>query len=558
MKRIIALLLALVTVFSLAACGKSDDNDGEGKEVEDSEYADPAKLLSAVLPQIREASSLKVDVSGYLKIEHPAIPEESTDSPLNEGEYKTVRLLGFEGSVIIAKSEDSVNAIIDITLKHVITENGETAYDEETPYLIYLIDGTFYRYDEYKELWFSGDLLDSAEVSNAVTAILDSLALDSGEATETATRLCEKIVKAMCIEEGVGGSYTLDARDEFNKIVEMINGLSRETGISDTVNYFLAFIHKDLTLRGIVDELEKYAGKTAVAAVEEFNKWLSANYGVTADELIREVMSSKTLVAIIAPILGLTDSEVEKLKNINLAEFVASSPFADDVLYNVISELLFPEDGPTKAQLFAELRRICNSNIGEVADRYMGEGAIDEIIEDIKERFGSVVFDKLDTTLTLDLTEKNEIDFIDLSASLDMNYTVAESSTDDFDYMVKISGGATVKIHSITKETYTVKLPDGSKIIPDLVGKTFLYRMGDNGYEFIGAVGVDYRAAIDVELDVNSDVSYYVYYYDLPFSALSGNTITLYASYGSNQNIKDDMTITYDPEGGFWVLDETK
>ena len=152
MKKLLALLLALIMVFSLVACGKDDDSDDSNKNDDNTATVDASKLFNAIIAQLGSANSAKIDIDLTTSIESSYWDYEDYDEEKDEGInpylYTWNRTATVKGSISVIRAGSTLTAKIDLATTHVADRGEYGKFNEEGRILAYFVDGTLYVYND--------------------------------------------------------------------------------------------------------------------------------------------------------------------------------------------------------------------------------------------------------------------------------------------------------------------------------------------------------------------------------------------------------------------------
>lgn len=338
MKRLFALLLAVVMLFSVTACnvpqpnpcetGHVDEDDNKkcdrcGADVpgnqnpddpSDDSYLAPT-ISDAIMAQLEAAGSMKMDMSldlDFYSSYYITYDEEGTVLDKFEDVMKGEVTI----SLVLSKTEKGINAAI--TMKSVETSEDEPYVDEMS---IYLIDGTVYTSDEdldamvavpipsYEAL-MSGALEQiPAVLVDAINQLMDGLEL-TDEQKATIKSYIGKIITDIFEIKELSGSFNVDYKPAFDSFAEYINGIdtSKKT-FESLVDDLLHLIDEELTLAKIIGETERIANLTLAEGLAEIDAWLTENYETTVQGIYDKLVNDEQVESLVRLYLNSMGSE---------------------------------------------------------------------------------------------------------------------------------------------------------------------------------------------------------------------------------------------------------
>lgn len=576
MKKLLALLLALVMVFSLVACNNDKDNDDDCKhkdkdgdgicdkcdadmdEDEDGGLTGSA-LAAAVMAQLETAKSLKADFTYELE----AVAKNWTrwDDEGNEitpvQETQNMKAV-INGSFVFTLNDNGGAMQINLTMT--AETDGEQTTQEQN---IYIIDGYAYTYNQYADAYekeYIGDEVDMEEIEAMLGTALEGVDIQINEkdVAKVADQLLEPIIKGMSIEDGKGGSYTFKGKKLVNDFVAYINNVDvNTTKISKIVNDVLALVDKDLTVNSVLGEAERVLGLTVKQLVAELDTAINEEFETTLQGIYDEIVANENVLAIIENVLvaeGAGEEEIaeimSQIKALKISDLLSQTGVENVVIWDLLASEMFGEGGPTKSDFFAQIKSILDLSVADFEDM-IG----DEIFSDIKDTIGTLAVDELEVSVDLKLNKNNSVNKVmykgKAAFSVDTPWWYDETKRNEVD----ASMNYTVNIHSVSDKAVEVTLPAGAKIIENLPHAD-LY------------INDEYVGYVDVYM-YGSQVEVYMYYYDyevadingsayLSYDALNGYSISIPA--GEFYNRATDtynvaFTLTYQPEYDRWIAE---
>ncbi len=543
-------------VFSLVACGKDDDDNkgGNGPTV------DAGKLSSAVIAQLAAANSMKIDVSGTLLMESSTwgdhsdgavTPSTPTPTSSTEPTQSTRKVEAtFTGSMLVVKTATSINAKAEISVNATSDYNGEEDVESYT-YSFYFIDGVLYEYNKDANICTILETLDEEEAAVVLEALSSIMSVDSTTAQGAVNKLLEVFIKALNIKDGVGGSLTIDVKKTVDSIKAFISTLSTDTKASEVLDFVIGIVNKDITTAKLIDELEALTALTVKEALQKIDKWLTDNYGTTIQKIFDEAIADEAIGALLEEAFGIS---AEDLKGIKIYDILDEAELSNFVLWDLISMYTFGDDTPTHADFFAEIRNMAGYTLGEIGDTFIGEGAMEDIITDIKEIASYITVDKLDTTLSVELNANNSINKIIFNINSDVTVHNPSSHTGKVDSAKTVSN-VTVTVHSIGNTSEVIALPEGATKIPSFINDSdFPIYVNDNGsYTYIGTFETKLEENSFAATIKTNGIALY-HYENVPFTYVDGYTVTLPDEY-AEKGADGDLVITFDRERCRWILD---
>ena len=528
MKKLLALLLALVMVFSLVACNndkkddddcKHKDKDGDGicdkcdadmDDVEDEGGLKGSVLTAAIMAQLETAKSVKADFTYELDATVKSWTKwDDYGNEVTPYQETMSTKATITGSAVFSLTDTGFNA--QITLNLSADQDGETMTQVQE---LYIIDGYVYTYNEYAGAYEKEELhmdeIDMAEIEAMLGTALEGVEIDTTAMAEATDKLLAPIIKAMSIEDGKGGSYTFKGKKLVNDFVAYINNLDFNTAkVSKVVNDVLALVDKELTVSAILDEAERVLGLTVNQLLNETDEALTKEYKTTIQGIFDDVMANEEILLIIENALvasGYSETEakeqIEAIKALKIADLLTQAGVGDYVIWDLIASEAFGSGAPTKAEFFDQIESILNLTIAEFEDM-IGE----EIFTEIKETIGTLVVDELELSADLKLNKGNTINKLMYKGKAAFSVSIPWETDETKTNSVTASMNYTVNVHSVSDKTVSIALPAGAKILENLPYAD-LYVDG----EYVGYVSV-YMYSSQVEV--------YMYYYDYEVAEIS-------------------------------------
>ena len=542
MKKLIALLLTLIMVFTLAACNTPEppettpcdecvDADRNGKcdvcggDVEIIEEKQGLKLSNAIVKQIREAESMKLSLLANVVMEDDVWYSDESNEAVNEKLYRE-NVIEFE--IALTKAKVGYDMHIRGTMKERDTKDGEFVYDDHIAEL-YFVDGVLYEYDNISDVYVEGTRIDLAAVKQALDELAAGIDVSEEETKAALEKFGDAFIKTFSIKD-YKGSYSIDLKDELNGLLGYLADLDLENDSVRTVlNDALALVDKELTVEKIVAELERIAGLTVNEALAELDAFLTENYETTlqgiidslvADEKVMELVEKAVTMMVAGDAEPNEEQQAEiadmlaQVKAFKIADLITEMEIGEIKLFDLVLSMAVPANGdiiipegeemtpPTIADIVAQVNAMLDIKLGEL------EEMIGTPIFSMAKRLGSTtVIDALDAKLDFNFKNIFAIDTIDLAVNLGI------TSSDDSMIEGKVNTSSVsvalkFNISDISNEKLTIALPDGATVIPNIEGEFI-----NDYYEYEHMLEIDYyEGSLHVFLDIAvEDVEYTIY-----------------------------------------------
>ena len=383
-KRIIALLLALVMVFSFAACNlpapdgndcteSHIDEDGDekcdrcGADVPAKDNGDEDKdaylaptISEAIEAQLNAATSMKVDFVLNVDVVDDGYSYDYDDKGevvIYENDNKTK--MDFAFSIVLSKTESGFNAMLNATgTNHLTTDDDDKTREAS----LYYINGSIYTYDEdlgaYVETMIpSFDALMSAPsvpaaMSELISALLAELEISEDDMAAAMAEVGKLITEIFDIEN-FKGELNVDYKPYFDELFKYVEEINLETKtLKSLIDDVLDLVDEELSVDGILAEVKRIAGLTVGEAMTELDAWLTENYETTIQGIYDTIVADERVEQLVRMYLEsmseegapVTDEDVkaflDELKAVKVDEFIAASIDTEAVLYDVIMSLV--------------------------------------------------------------------------------------------------------------------------------------------------------------------------------------------------------------------------
>ena len=502
MKKLIALLLVLASVFALAACNRVPSGPDAGGDTCDS-HVDEDKngkcdncgetlekepegfeVSNAIMSQIENAGSMKLDVKFNMVIDADRwIYDYNEDSEAYdvEANEKSKIEFGIEAVIELSKGkngEPNAKITADVTRK---TSDIDEIYHEKT--YLYLIDGATYTYDSENEIYVKSEEDEVAYNSmlSLILTVAESFELPEDEKNEALSDFGDMLITKFNIKD-YKGSISFDLKEKANELIDYFKNLDLNTKkLSELIDDALALTDTELTTAKILEKLERTAGLTVNEAITELDKWLTEEENTTVQGLIDKYTDDEKTELLIKEIYKIitnvaedeelteqmqaeVDAFIAEMRAFVLSDFIAENELGDVVLYELIAKLIAPEAAPTKDEFFDSIEQFLDMSLAEF-EQLIG----DEIISDIKETLSIITVEELMGNVDINFKGIFNIDTVEGKAKLGIVYTPdaeVEGKTNTF----KIGLTLEYKLYEISEKTIDIALPDGAKIIPDVLG----------------------------------------------------------------------------------------
>lgn len=388
-KRIIALLLALVMLFSFAACNTpegdpcenghvdadgdkkcdrcqedmpdDDDGDGDGDGGDDS-YLAPT-ISEAIWAQLQAASSVKIDFSFSFESVY-----DGYDYDYDENENLVIEKsddvdkMDVKMSMVLSKAESGFNAMITLTAtEYQEDENGNLTPDKDTE-TVYIIDGSGYSYDEDlgayvesmmpTEAALAGSGVPTA-ISEMLSELLAELEISDADVEAIKAELGAAITAIFEIVDKKG-DFNINFKTYLDELFAYVDEIDVETKtLESLIDDALHLVDEELSVENILNKVKSFASLTVAEALAELDAWLTENYETTLQGIYDTVVADERvelLVRFYLQAMGsesgepVTDADVkaflDELKAVKVDEFIAAYVDTDTVLYDLVMSLI--------------------------------------------------------------------------------------------------------------------------------------------------------------------------------------------------------------------------
>ena len=566
MKKLIALLLAMILVFAFASCKKKcdthvdDNNDGicdvcekdvpktptppnppahtvhtdndanglcDGCNAMFIDYSKPTTvgkiLKSSLEKQFNEVKSAKVELElDIVTIQKEANYGEKWNEEL--GEYVTdtsvidktdlYRELHGKLEMLIDLSGDSVNA--KVVFDSYGRSDLEDDYEVVEPQTLYIIDG--YAYVEDDNGIYVMDRIFPVEITRLIEELKNVKLFNEEERSELLNALGAEFATVFSLKDNKG-SFSFDAKPSIDNLFEYIEEIDPEVDtVGGLIDDILSLVDKDLTVADLVTELRRLAGLSVNEALAELNAWLTENHSTTLQDLYDTIVNDPEIVAL-------------------LEEYIIS---INDLDPEIPEDKKFVEDMIKEAQSFVIANAIAEAEIGEIPlyDIIISEFSeppaedgevtyvdVDEFFErinqflvmplaDFEEMVGTpfvlIAKDIASSYEIAALNGKLDINFegmlklksIDGVLNVDVSYTTPSDVEGLNDYD-RLTLSVAVKITELSTDTVTVALPEGAVSVDSTIADESFFNQ--DGSYVITDYYVDEENGILVDVTMRFD-----------------------------------------------------
>ena len=402
MKKLFAILLALIMVFSLAACDeepctKHTDADGNnlcdncGATIDsgdkgnapcthndadidgvcdicgaavDINVQNAASILSnAVSAQMKAAKSMKVVITDKT--------DKVSDTWVYEGGLVGADVINsvFDWAmqdtyeIDLTVTEDGmVNAKIVVTVYNKIDyrDSNDEDFEDTTVTTMYLIGDYSYTYDAEEDIYFRAPRQDeeSSAMEATLVALTEGVTLTDDELATFTKQLSEAFVTSFGFKDGKG-SISMDAKAQYDAIKAFFAEIDPEKdSIADVINKALAEIDPELTVNGLIDAVSEACDLTILEAYDAIDAWLTKKYETNLQELYGEIVNDPRFETVYLNTLKAQGIEDEETLNFYKEELTALKAI---VLKETLSATV-TEMGLAEASLYDVLMPIIMSS----------------------------------------------------------------------------------------------------------------------------------------------------------------------------------------------------
>ena len=396
-KRIIALLLALVMLFSFAACNTPEgdpcenghvdtdgdkkcdrcqedmpDDDGDGGDGGDDSYLAPT-ISEAIWAQLEAANSMKIDFSCSFDVSYDGYKDyydENDQLVIEKSDDADKMELGL--SLVLSKTETGFNAMITITTTEYEKDEDGVLTPEKNTESAYIIDGSAYSYDEdlgaYVESMMPSidGIMSEASIPAALTEMLSELLaeLEISDADVEAIK-AELGTAITAIFEIVDkkGDFNINFKTYLDELFAYVDEIDVETKtLESLIDDALHLVDEELSVENILDEIKSFASLTVSEALTELDAWLTENHETTLQGIYDTIVTDERVEQIVRFYLESMGSEsgepiteddvqafLDELKAVKVDEFIAAYVDTDMVLYDLVMSLVSSMGGAEEA-----------------------------------------------------------------------------------------------------------------------------------------------------------------------------------------------------------------
>ena len=395
-KRIIALLLALVMLFSFAACNTPEgdpcenghvdtdgdkkcdrcqedmpDDDGDGGDGGDDSYLAPT-ISEAIWAQLEAANSMKIDFSCSFDVSYDGYKDyydENDQLVIEKSDDADKMELGL--SLVLSKTETGSNAMITITTtEYEKDEDGNLTPDKDTE-TVYIIDGSGYSYDEDlgayvesmmpTEAALAGSGVPTA-ISEMLSELLAELEISDADVEAIKAELGTAITAIFEIVDKKG-DFNINFKTYLDELFAYVDEIDVETKtLESLIDDALHLVDEELSVENILDEIKSFASLTVSEALAELDAWLTENHETTLQGIYDTIVTDERVEQIVRFYLESMGSEsgepiteddvqafLDELKAVKVDEFIAAYVDTDMVLYDLVMSLVSSMGGAEEA-----------------------------------------------------------------------------------------------------------------------------------------------------------------------------------------------------------------
>lgn len=512
MKKLLILLLALIMVFSFAACKKDKecethvDSDFNGKcdvceadvdlpnpddgKGNNAPVVDTAAVLSnAVFAQLKEAKSAKIELEMSLENATSYWEDETTKTDESYGRRVNT-------TIIVSDSENGFVAKMTSTITSIADDSEEYSYTEET----YVIDG--YVYDYYADtniLERTGSSVNVDDIEEAISTLLDGVEISETDKQAALKTIGDFVVEKFKVENGKG-SVSVDLKPVYDDLKAYITALDLENDkLSKVVDDALALIDPTLTSASLLAELERVSGLTVNQAIAELDAWLTTNHNTTLQGLYDTIVNDPNVVTVIENLLreqygsdyeGLEEAiadDIAEMQSSKIADFITEMELGDVVIYDLIISALPATDPdgneisyPTSEEFFDAIEATLALTLGEFEEN-MGM----PIFTMLKSTLGGIEINALNGKLDLGFDSLYKLQTVGAQFNLDMTNTMPSEMVEGKEDAYTVKLGLKLTVSEISSTEVAVSLPEDALMMPSFI-ESDLY----NDNEMYGALYV--------------------------------------------------------------------
>ena len=468
-KRLLALLLAVVMLFTFAACSKpctehvdadndlkcdecgtavepntpenpddpqdpanpnnpdtpnNPDNPNNGATPENPGYG--ADLINALITQIKTANSISLTLEVDEDVEYLAWDTDESKYVTDEDMAMSVV---FE--VVLTKAESSKYGV-DMKLVGTATmTEGDSEPDVETIEL-YFIGDYMYTRESGDEFYFKAPIPSVDE--DAVNEMAAAVDLVLAKFDELGVEITEDDINAAI--DAIGAAITnnvelkngnisvdLDLAAPINDVKDYVIGIDANSKTVEAVIDDVLALAADVTVADLLEVLDGCLELTVNEAIAEIDAFLTAEADTTLQGLYDKIVTNEKFTAALlmyAQAEGATEEEYNEaltmIQSINFADLIAENELGDVVLYTLVIPYIYgAPDGnyPTQDQLFVEINAMLDTTLSQ---------AFGSTVDMIKLFAANITLDELNATLLVELDSKYNITKISNTYAMDLVY----------------------------------------------------------------------------------------------------------------------------------------
>lgn len=481
MKRILALLMALIMVFAFAACSAdepSNPDDGTTPPAEDNNQgntptADGLTIGEAMVNQMLNAQTVHVEMNMVLNHNQEEWYEtlHGTQHYTSSGDA-TIKIVE-----TMVKTESGIpNFKLEMTARF---SDGEGGYDEETEILL-LVDGYAYTYDSSSDKYFKDAIYDESAVGmlSSFTELLTSFALTEEEKDVIYEAYGDLVLSFFDIDN-LKGTFTLDLKAFYEDFRATIEDLDPATmSLKELINLSLKAADPELTVETICADLKDIAGKKPMELYDELDAAVKEKCGLSIQELYDKIFNDERIFKLIQDGAELLEMPLDEnftemwntLKSYKIRDFVselvAGYEMTDLTMYEIIS-LFVGGEIPSIDDLFAQVDAILDMKLAEM-EQVGGTAmlqAFAQSIEMLKTYLSYLTINSAEMSYEMKLSNVFEIETFNGSINFGFSYS-APSRVEGKNNTLSVSETGTISA-SYSNEAVAIVAPSADQIRED-------------------------------------------------------------------------------------------
>lgn len=524
MKKFLLVLMAIIMAFSLIACddttdgssnpsngvessdngsgGSSDNNsgdsdvpggtdssnpDGNVPGTDEENPSDKAGLIlsQSVITQFAQAASVKIEF--VLDLE---MAEVEWLEGYGKLDYNTHGIAKYV--VTVAKTENGCNLKVDADVQ---SDYGEGMTPDLQREVLYIVDGVIYEYNEDLDMYLISEIeeIDTTEVQAMINMLLEEANLTEDDVNAILNELGATFLYAFNVVDNKG-SISADIKPAVDAVLAYFKGLNlKEDTLRGVINDALALVDENLTVEMLLLQLESVYNMTLEEYITALDGELSANYGMTLQDLYDSFAKNETVQMILKEVWaeeGISETEIESRINAMLQAKVTDlipKEYMSKTMYEVIVDMLSKaqtDDVPDEVTALSETTE-SQATLPSTTEEFMVmvNSILDMSLLEAEQTFGIpctmivmmanfITVDAYDYEINVNFTGIFQIESVD--GEYNFGFTmVSPSEVSGEENMMKVSLNLTFKLYEISRETIEITAPTDKEYFIDIFGKDY-------------------------------------------------------------------------------------